>query len=371
MRAMRIPTPDSGERYGFTLIELLVVVAIIAVLAALLLPAVQNARESARRTECINNLKQMGIALQEYHNVHEKFPIGALFGFRHGGVEDRRGFVVRGSSFFVSMLPWMDQKNAYDLLVPEASGGVSGVTETSNSSAPVLADLFVESYFCPSSTQSKFTDVPAGVGAAIKLMNPTYVGIAGAGLRGNLVHPEVEVIQMDCCPIPGPNCGAYHGKSGVLLQNASIEIHEVEDGTSNTLIVAEQSIGSAQIATQPNGVIQTVTDEKFFRSSHGAGAWAGTTIARPVIPGFPPDNCHNVFNITTVRYPINLHGQPGPTDGLETGGANKPIGSAHTSVVNVLFVDGHTKTLRENISMNVLMMLSDRHDKGVFKKDDF
>ena len=94
--------PANAKDRGFTLIELLVTIAIIAILIALLLPAVQQAREAARRTQCKNNLKQIGLALHNYHDVHRTFPIGARW---------QRGV---GPSWMVGLLPFIEQQNLYD-----------------------------------------------------------------------------------------------------------------------------------------------------------------------------------------------------------------------------------------------------------------
>jgi prepilin-type N-terminal cleavage/methylation domain-containing protein len=147
------------RRRGFTLIELLVVIGIISALAALLLPAVQNARESARRVQCINNLKQMGLAMHEYHNSHGTFPIGATYAGEDGvaGIT-RSGSQSRGSSFFVALLPWMDQITTYRRLDFTARDGAGGIN--SNPRNPRALDrIFLETYSCPSSTLSRFTQV--------------------------------------------------------------------------------------------------------------------------------------------------------------------------------------------------------------------
>src|SRR6476619_2503276 len=114
----------SGTKRGFTLVELLVVIAIIGALIALLLPAVQAARESARRTGCLNNLKQLGVGLLNYENAHKKFPAGA------SGAPKDDGQWRWGTSWCIAILPYIEQKPLYeslDLKGTRSPGGHTGL----------------------------------------------------------------------------------------------------------------------------------------------------------------------------------------------------------------------------------------------------
>ncbi len=124
---------------GFTLIELLVVIAIIAVLVSLLLPAVQQAREAARRTQCKNNLKQLGLAVHNYHDVYDKFPAGMT----QARIPAPSG-AFQGISVFYSILPYIEQTNLYNTF----DANVPLNNRTTNTG--VLAASIVTAYLCPS-----------------------------------------------------------------------------------------------------------------------------------------------------------------------------------------------------------------------------
>src|SRR5689334_11131670 len=100
------------KRGGFTLIELLVVIAIIAILIALLLPAVQQAREAARQTQCKNNLKQLGLALHNYHDAFGRFPSSAIWGVRLTTGPDTYG--PYHHTWLTALLPYLDQQNLFN-----------------------------------------------------------------------------------------------------------------------------------------------------------------------------------------------------------------------------------------------------------------
>ena len=364
------------RRHGFTLIELLVVIGIIAVLAALLLPAVQNAREAARRTQCLNNLKQLGLAMHEYQNSHSTFPIGATYGGEFGvnGVS-RMGTKSRGSSFLVAMLPWMDQVLTYRKLDMTAYDGAGGIN--SNPLNIVAVDrIFVESYFCPSSTLSRFTTVTNLNGDSYQVMNPTYVGISGPA-----TSPNNEGVPSSNCPLaPWTNCETKRSSDGILLQNESVRLLDIEDGLSSTIMIGEQSLGEAYFVGA-NGNQYLERDEQHFRSSHGVGAWAGTTMERPVIPGFscgpnadPQGSCqHWSFNITTLAHSINYSGTHTliALPGVGSGGVHKPLTSVHAGVANTLFADGRVIQLNQSINFQILMSLADRQDRYVFRDGDY
>lgn len=357
MRAVR-------RRSGFTLIELLVVIAIISVLASLLLPAVQNARESARRTQCMNHLKQMGLALQEYHASYGSFPIGAVFAESPGSDHDPE---VRGSSFFVAIMPWIDQGNAYKRLIAETPAGVAGVGYPGNPNGPVLNDLYVPLYWCPSASMSEY--IPSSAGLPANLMTTTYIGISGAAFRNGAVNPDAEVVG-DC----GPNSQAILGRNGVLVENAAIKMRDISDGSSNTLVMAEQSSAeySKVVISGGTPTVELVRDET-IRSSYFGSVWGGTTLRNVPIAGGPTTSCHFVYNISTVRFGVNLNGAaPGDSDAtVVSGGAHTPIMSAHPGGANVLFADGGVRFLMESLDFGVLMAISDRADGTILKGVSF
>lgn len=204
------------NRSGFTLVELLVVIAIIGVLVGLLLPAVQAAREAARRMQCSNNFKQVTLATHNYHDTHRKFPTGQIVTI--GTAEIGWGW---GWSAF--LLPYIEQSGVYNQLDFRLS-----------MPNPVNIQLVrnrLPTFICPSATKIPATGVPSAQNGPFNIVNPgiapsSYVGNAGA--FSNPDSPFVPVAAADVAK-----------RNGTLMRYNTIAIGEVTDGTSNTVMMGE------------------------------------------------------------------------------------------------------------------------------------
>lgn len=211
-----------SKKAGFTLIELLVVIAIIAILISLLLPAVQQAREAARRTQCRNNLKQIGLALHNYHDVHSVFPPGRM---APGKVDCWIGWV----SPLVHILPMIDQANVYDRLdFTQTRLRDSGPACHANDFVRTLA---IPAFQCPSDPAHE-----AGDNTNSYRLNWGVIGAGGRNTDDGLgaVDPYFSTYGG---LIDGTGGGAFSDKGGVSVSN-------MRDGTSNTLLYSERIISN-------------------------------------------------------------------------------------------------------------------------------
>ena len=219
-----------GPRRGFTLVELLVVIAIIGVLVALLLPAVQAAREASRRARCQNNMRQLGIALQNYHDTFRRFPPA--------------GTNSNETSWTAHILPFIERKDLYDLFNFSAGGYTSGTNQAGRNAVALNR---VDAFLCPSSPVTKqLQGAPhfENTGEIINGEMPYtahYYGIqgpTGANLAGGTY---------------GINTAGSHGgqaTQGIFQCDGNIRMAEVTDGTSTTFLLGEYSWYNRQTGTR-------------------------------------------------------------------------------------------------------------------------
>jgi prepilin-type N-terminal cleavage/methylation domain-containing protein/prepilin-type processing-associated H-X9-DG protein len=215
-------------RRGFTLIELLVVIAIIGVLIALLLPAVQSAREAARRAQCVNNLKQIALAAQNYHDQVGAFPIGSplltepLFG---------NPCYVESHSTFVAMLPQFEQQSLFNAMNFSRSIYVNENQTVFRTGCSTL--------WCPSDGRISREST---IGAYLNSPNFRYKYTSYAGCTGTF-FPEV-LLYWNCQSLTDPALlSRVNPLNGIYKYMESRRMADITDGTSNTLMYGERANG--------------------------------------------------------------------------------------------------------------------------------
>lgn len=334
-------TAAAQQSHGFTLVELLVVIAIIGILIALLLPAVQAAREAARRMSCSNNIKQQGLALHSYLSTHQVFPAGARnLGSGYDWAKNQ------GMSWMTAILPYSEQGQTYN---------------ASNTGSTMDMDYGPNRYFfdnfappmlsCPSSSLQRFSFLGT---SKIHVLMPNYVGIAGA------VAPALDASNRSV----GPNLRAWNG---VLFASGQVGVKDVTDGTSHILMVGEQSAWCEVVDGED-------THKADCRSSGPYGAWLGTVLTSPGDLAGSSHLHQRAFNTTTIGPPINTktcermsnhsHHEYW-TGGYITDKDNlAPVTSAHPGGAQFLFVDGSVHFINETIDMGTYQNMAIR-DSGV------
>ena len=331
------------RRRGFTLIELLVVIAIIAVLIALLLPAVQAAREAARRMQCTNNLKQIGIALHNYHSALNTFPVGFLY--------PRAGQAAPGVpplhyrwGALAQMTPYMEQTSVYNALNfnwPLAAGpsGAYGAGPFQFFPANSTACAAVVSVFlCPSDGQSK--------------------PLSDAGPSNYMF-----------CSGDGSNGGDAFNAKGVFYIAQPTGIQAITDGTSNTAAASEQLLGSGGDGMEvmgmpgpPNppqdirrGLARTprgMNPQPLTQAACNAHAWGwiGVQGGSWTEGDFRNTLYSHYLTPNSKQYDCVVYHNFGW----------KAARSNHPGGVDLLFADGHVQFVKDSMSLSTYRALSTR-----------
>ena len=330
-----------GVLRGFTLVELLVVIAIIGILIALLLPAVQSAREAARRTECTNNLKQIALAAHNYHDALRSFPPGMLLS-QHDPSRNR----YRGASLFVLLLPYLEQGNLHDQWdFADPNGNFGGGLESRAAKGPNL--------LCPSEPESE---------------NPLYYS---SRLTGSSTDRYIKVTSY------AGNAGtrSYHPASGFLMTDGvffmagpgslpepnqkPVRLADVTDGTSNTLFFGERS------RHDPN--YDTFAAQGWDWEFHFYGNWAATSssgVAHVTLSTYAPIN---------YRLPLDFDNRAGASPPADSDTDFEyyidlrvcAFGSSHPGGANLATCDGSVRFFSETIPLMTLRALSTRQGAEV------
>ena len=314
----RIPT---RLKAGFTLIELLVVIAIIAVLIGLLLPAVQKVREAAARTQCSNNLHQIGVAFHNFHGTYQHLP-GNL---RNPAVNTVR---VRWTTYLLS---YFEQDNIY-----------RGYNQNANWSAPAnvpYTSQKLKVLACPATPNPDRLDADPGTDASA--FNP----IVAAGDYAGIYKVDPRLVQLGVGVVPG---------DGVLDKTQQVRFADITDGLSNTLHVTESAgkpslYRAGRLVSSPAPFQNGVQGGGWCRPASEIPSFSGSSADGTTFPGTVAVNATNGQQVST--YPDPYHG----TDGT---GA---VYGFHTGGVNALLADGSVRFVKQTVDVKTFAALVTRN----------
>ena len=306
---MRFPTCSKGSarsttagvraRAGFTLIELLVVISIIAILVALLLPAVQAARESARDLQCRNNLKQLGLAFQSHHDQFNAFPSGGWGPFdlpSYTNGSPAIGF-TQAAGWGFQVLPFLEAGNVW----------VSGAGSNDSTQALTAIGIATSTFFCPSRRA------------------PMAISVALPGYADGQAHLH------GLCDYAGTNLD----QSGIVQQYIPVQIAEVVDGLSQTMLLGEKRLNTRYLG-------QAQWDDDI---GYSAG-----------------------WDVDTMCYSSLT---PKPDYSASTSDFDSRFGASHFGHFNAAFADGSVRALKYSINPTVFSLLGSRADGQVLSQDSY
>ena len=377
VRQRRVEISNTAARSGFTLIELLVVIAIIAVLIGLLLPAVQQAREAARRSQCQNNLKQLALGALNFEATYKALPYNAItknnsqipyIPYDPSGPDAPTPGVLGGTqgraSGMVPLLPFIDQANVNQLYSFNKDW-----SDPSNVAALALRFPLMK---CPSTPVADYVTYPAGSANYIAPNNAAYAPPATGSTTTNILGSKLYPTT----PCTG-NTGFVGDYAGMGQVKTSKDKNGVEIAYSNPLVVEAFPIGycnkgaTAQNTTTPMAMITDGTSNTTLyseRCGKGVQYYAGNIAATGVAitTGAIWADADNRITVTGTSYDGKSASGTGPCV-MNCNNQQGDVYSFHVGGANIAFADGHVKFVAQSVDINVMVKMVTRCAGEVFE----